>query len=91
MNNFYTAKWMYCIFQHKSEDSSEEPHLTPIAEDQTVLSIWTQMQKYSQTRTEELQIQQHPLQLLGNENGNRHSQMMSAYSVCGCRAFENIC
>lgn len=75
------------MFQHKSEDSSEEPHLPPIAEDQTVLPIWTQMQKYSQTRTEELQIQQHllhPLQLLGNENGNRHSQMMSAYSVCGC-------
>lgn len=68
---------MYCMFQHKSEDSSEEPHLPPIAEDQAVLPTWAQMQKCSQTRTEELQFQQnllHPLQLLGNDNGNCHSQ-----------------
>lgn len=68
---------MVCMFQHKSEDSSEESHLPPIAEDQTVLPTWTQMQKYSQTRTEELQIQQnllHPLQLLANDNGNCHAQ-----------------
>lgn len=68
---------MCFMFQHKCEDSSEEPHLPPIAEEPTVPPRWTQMPKYSQTRTEELQIQQNllpPLQLFGNDNGNCGSQ-----------------
>lgn len=65
------------MFQHKSEDSHEEPQLPPITEEQNVPPNWTQRPKYSQTRTEELQIQQNllpSLQLLGNDNGNCCSQ-----------------
>lgn len=79
---------MYCIFQHNSEGySSKEPQLPPIAEDRTAVPTWTQVQRYSQTRAEKLQIQQnmsHPLQLLENDRGNCHSQMnIIVLNVCG--------
>lgn len=71
---------MSCVFQHKSEgSSSKEPRLPPIAEDRTVIPTWNLMQKYSETNTEEPQIQQnqlHPLQLVVNDKGNYLSQVM---------------